>query len=96
MEVLTGRSKEQAILQKLHKSKASSFVAVYGRRRVGKTFLIRHAFDHQFAFTLTGAANSAMAHQLANFHTACMEATMQMTDYRSKGLRSTYSLNNRN
>ena len=77
MEPLTGRSNELITLQKLHKSKASSFVAVYGRRRVGKTFLIRHAFENQFAFTLTGAANSSMAHQLANFHTALLKFSKQ-------------------
>lgn len=80
MGELTGRSKELAILQKLYKSKVSSFAAVYGRRRVGKTFLIRHAYNNQFAFTLTGAANTSMAHQLANFHTALLKVSKKTVE----------------
>jgi uncharacterized protein len=80
MADLTGRSKELAILQKLKKSEVSAFVALYGRRRVGKTFLVRHAFDNQFAFTITGAANTSMAHQLVNFHTALLKASKKIVD----------------
>jgi uncharacterized protein len=70
MRDLIGRSKELALLQKIHKSDSSAFVALYGRRRVGKTFLIRQAFDQSIDFTLTGSANSSATQQLANFHAA--------------------------
>lgn len=80
MSELVGRSEELAILQKLYKSNASGFVAVYGRRRVGKTFLIRNAFNNQFAFTLTGAANSPTAYQLANFQTALIKASKKTVE----------------
>lgn len=64
---LIGRKKEMALFAGLKNGHASAFVAVYGRRRVGKTFLVRKAFDNQFAFHLTGMANVNTARQLANF-----------------------------
>jgi uncharacterized protein len=70
MQQLIGREKELAILSDLKTSHSSAFVAVYGRRRVGKTFLIRNAFDNQFTFHVTGMANVNMAQQLTNFSVA--------------------------
>ncbi len=46
---------------------------VYGRRRIGKTFLIREFFDYNFAFELTGMANAKTAQQLVNFHNALLK-----------------------
>jgi predicted AAA+ superfamily ATPase len=67
METLIGRQDELSRLQKLIENRSSSFVAVYGRRRVGKTFLIRNAFP-SFDFQVTGMANVNTATQLSNFH----------------------------
>jgi uncharacterized protein len=47
-------------------------VAVFGRRRVGKTFLIRKAFEGQFCFQLTGLAKEGVRGQLNNFHAALL------------------------
>lgn len=41
MQAFIGREKEIAKLERLIESERSEFVAVYGRRRVGKTMLIR-------------------------------------------------------
>ena len=70
MKGLTGRKKELQLLNSLQEADKSEFLAVYGRRRVGKTFLIRTAFNGQFTFQLTGLANATTKQQLANFHTA--------------------------
>lgn len=70
MQQLIGRKQELALLCDLKVRDASAFVAVYGRRRVGKTFLIRKAFENQFTFHLTGMANVNMAQQLTNFSVA--------------------------
>jgi uncharacterized protein len=67
---LIGRKQELEQLLNIQKAGRSAFVAVYGRRRVGKTYLIRTAFDHQFDFYLTGLANATTAQQLGNFHLA--------------------------
>ena len=44
----------------------------YGRRRVGKTFLVREALGNQFVFYLTGVAHTSTKQQLANFHEAIL------------------------
>lgn len=54
MAIIIGRKKEQEELQRLYASKESKLVAVYGRRRVGKTYLVRETFNNNFAFYHTG------------------------------------------
>lgn len=65
--MLIGREKEKQILIDALHSEYSQFIAVYGRRRVGKTFLIREAYNYRFAFQFTGAANTTPRKQLARF-----------------------------
>ena len=45
---MIGRSTESKRLQEAFESQHSEFVVVYGRRRVGKTFLVRETFDYKF------------------------------------------------
>jgi len=66
-EQLIGRKKEQAILEKAHTSKRAEMVAVIGRRRVGKTFLVRSFFEDKFDFEITGIQNAPQREQLKNF-----------------------------
>lgn len=42
---LVGRIQEQERLRKLFESPESEFLAIYGRRRVGKTFMVRESFE---------------------------------------------------
>jgi len=70
MATITGRKKELEILERVKASEKSEFVAIYGRRRVGKTFLIREAFQQDFAFYLTGVAHTSLSQNLYNFHRA--------------------------
>ena len=49
-----GREYEIRQLEKYRSSKESEFVIVYGRRRVGKTFLIKEFFDDTYDFHVTG------------------------------------------
>ena len=67
MNSIAGRWKEQERLKGLLVSEKSEFVAIYGRRRVGKTYLIRQSFGQPFTFHLTGMANSNLKNQLLNF-----------------------------
>lgn len=67
MTDIIGRQKEIKQLEKVKNSRKSEFVAVYGRRRVGKTFLIREYFQYIFDFQLTGLANATTKQQLTNF-----------------------------
>ncbi|MEO0788988.1 MAG: ATP-binding protein [Bacteroidota bacterium] len=68
IEHLIGRKKEIEQLNRYLTSAKSEFVAIYGRRRVGKTFLVRQVYSRQFSFQLTGLANVGKQAQLAQFH----------------------------
>jgi len=67
---IIGRTKERKRLQELYESGKPEFVAMYGRRRVGKTFLIRQMFGNEFIFDFVGLANSNTEKQLLNFNIA--------------------------
>ncbi len=73
--MLIGRKKEQMVLRGLLEKKESQFCAVYGRRRVGKTYLIRETFNYQFAFQHTGFAKAPLAKQLAGFRDSLQRAS---------------------
>jgi AAA+ ATPase superfamily predicted ATPase len=47
-EPIIGRKEELATLQEKAESQSAEFIAVYGRRRVGKTYLIKHFISHLF------------------------------------------------
>lgn len=81
MAKITGRKEETALLHSLLQSNRPSFVAVYGRRRVGKTFLVRSVFEGRFTFQVTGIANVDTAQQLTNFHGALVRQFPEFEDY---------------
>lgn len=66
-EKFIGREVQLAELRKVLNSERPEFVAVYGRRRVGKTFMIREAAGNDFTFYYTAANNVSKRDQLANF-----------------------------
>lgn len=72
---LVGRTTEMRSLQSYLTSNQSEFVAVYGRRRVGKTFLIRKAAADNFAFYVTGMYKATKSEQLTNFAIALQKYT---------------------
>lgn len=65
--ILIGRKEQLRQFDRIMTSKESEFVTVYGRRRIGKTFLVNSYFDNKFAFKVTGLAKKAKRDQLANF-----------------------------
>ena len=64
---IIGREMEMAELRRCMESDRSEFVIVYGRRRVGKTFLVDRFFDGEYDFSFVGRNNQAMAKQLRAF-----------------------------
>ena len=64
MMKIIGREKEQAALKQYYNSDSPEFLVVYGRRRVGKTFLIREYFGEKLDFYTTGLANGKKEDQL--------------------------------
>ena len=61
---IVGREKEIRILKNCYESEKSEFIAVYGRRRVGKTFLIKELFAAEFSFYSTGILDGDRQAQL--------------------------------
>ena len=72
--MIIGRKEEQHILHSAVQSENSEFVAVYGRRRVGKTYLIRETFGYKFTFQHTGLAKGNTKEQLFSFAISLRDA----------------------
>ena len=70
---LIGRTEEIKSLEWALEKSEPQFIAVYGRRRVGKTFLIREMFHDQFTFSHTGLRNADMKSQLAAFRASLIQ-----------------------
>ena len=68
MRALVGRTEEQEKLRKYYESKRSEFVALFGRRRVGKTFLVKSLFGDEFAFYAAGLQDGDTQTQIQNFN----------------------------
>ena len=68
------RENELQLLRDAIGADASQFIAVYGRRRVGKTSLVREAFGGSFAFQHSGMANGNKAEQLFAFCSSLRDA----------------------
>ena len=64
---MIGRKKEKERIERLLASERSEFLAVTGRRRVGKTFLIDTLLENDYCFRITGIQNGNMKTQLVNF-----------------------------
>ena len=65
---IIGRRNEILELERCEKTKKSELVCVYGRRRVGKTYLIEQTFANYFAFRATGVEGGNKTVQLESFY----------------------------
>jgi len=63
-----GREKERKILEEMYESPSSELVSITGRRRVGKTFLVRHLFQDRLDFDVIGTQLGNTKEQLLNFN----------------------------
>lgn len=73
MSKLIGRQNEIAQIKQIIASKKREFVAIYGRRRVGKTFLIRSLLSNSFNFEMTGTIDGSKEIQMFNFSQALIK-----------------------
>ena len=78
--MLIARDIEKRRLQDAYDSDKSEFVAVYGRRRVGKTFLIKEVFNSKFTFLHTGIADAPTEVQLNNFTSSLTKAGLTINE----------------
>lgn len=75
MENVIGRTEEKALIQKIEKSGEPELLAVYGRRRIGKTFLIRNGFSQRLTFEFSGTHNASLHQELESFSLALTNAS---------------------
>lgn len=68
--MVIGRKQEKAILDDALKSDRSELVVVYGRRRIGKTYLVRNMYRDSIRFELSSLHRGTLNDQLKNFHLA--------------------------
>lgn len=80
MEKLAGREQEKEILENAVASASAELVAVYGRRRIGKTFLIRSVYEKYIRFEFTGVHNATMPEQLEGFSLALKKSIKNNVD----------------
>lgn len=65
---IIGRKKERQLFNDICATQKPALVAVYGRRRVGKTFLVRQHFNNSFDFSFTGSYQMPRQGQLSLFN----------------------------
>ena len=80
IEKIIGRKDEIARLDRCMASDTAQLIIVYGRRRVGKTYLINEYFDNDFAFKVTGAYKKSKRFQLEGFAEELMRRSGRDTD----------------
>lgn len=73
--IIIGREEEKSILLDIINSKDAELVAVYGRRRVGKTFLMRNVLKNQLIFEYSGIHMATLDQQLENFSQSLANAS---------------------
>lgn len=67
MNHIIGRKEEIKRLTEYYNSGKAEFIAVYGRRRIGKTYLVRNLFRDNFSFAMSGSIDAPSEAQLSNF-----------------------------
>lgn len=88
MNEIIGRSFEKNELLKALNSTKSELVAIIGRRRVGKTFLIRNFLEEQIKLEVTGVQNSPLQVQLINFMSSLKTFRLSKNDFLGKEPKS--------
>ena len=76
--MIIGRKRETQILNNALQDNKSHFIAVYGRRRIGKTFLVRETFGYRFTFQHAGMADGGLQDQLDAFRSSLKDAGLSV------------------
>ncbi len=75
IDLIVGRESERRELDRVLRSPRSELVVVFGRRRVGKTFLVRQHYQGKIVFEITGLHHENTQRQLENFSNRLRQAT---------------------
>ena len=80
MDKLIGREQEIRWLKEYTSSGRPEFVAIYGRRRVGKTYLVNRLFERKLAFSMTGVIDGTADEQMEAFIDAMQEYSGELPE----------------
>ena len=94
METIIGRQVEIKRLTSTANSPRAEFIALYGRRRVGKTFLINQMFRNQFAFKMTGVIEGSLKDQFTAFADAMNDYGFDMSEQPKDWMKAFIMLKN--
>lgn len=83
MKNLIGRTKEQELLKDAFDSGSPELIAIFGRRRVGKTYLIRKYFNDKIQFQFVGTKGASLSSQLEQFGSALSNAAGNSKSHRA-------------
>jgi AAA+ ATPase superfamily predicted ATPase len=75
MGKIIGRNLEQALLKEAIDNDKSELIALYGRRRIGKTYLIREYFKTSIVFEMSGLFGGSLKDQLETFSKELVKRT---------------------
>ncbi|MDH4473882.1 MAG: ATP-binding protein [Fluviicola sp.] len=89
---VAGRKEEIKLLQELLKKDESAFLALYGRRRIGKTYLIREVYKQHLVFECSGLHQRDMSQQLENFWLTLLDTTKTKPEVLPKTWLQAFSL----
>lgn len=64
---IVGRDLEREKLEEALNSHRSELIAIYGRRRIGKTYLIKEFYSKNIIFSFSGLRNGTRPDQIENF-----------------------------
>jgi AAA+ ATPase superfamily predicted ATPase len=80
MSYIVGREEEKTLLKKYYQSNQSELVVIYGRMRVGKTYLIDNYFEDNFFLKATGMLDVSTKEQIKSFLNS-MNSTKECKDW---------------
>ena len=80
MKKIVGRNQEKEIMLNLLETSEPEMLAITGRRRVGKTFLIQEVYKNTMSFEMTGIKDASKKEQLYNFSVQLKKFTKSKTD----------------
>lgn len=93
---MLGREKEVKELEYLYSTNEAQLVAVYGRRRVGKTYLINETFKDRMTFSHSGLSpvegNNTLRDQLDSFYFSLLQAGAKFSKKPSSWMEAFYYL----
>lgn len=89
---IIGRATEKGKIEEGLRRQRSELVSVYGRRRIGKTYLIREFYSNNIIFSFSGLRNGTRPDQIENFLLELREHTTQFNDEKPENWLQAFSL----